>query len=818
MQRTRGNSRTKAAVGAALAAALALTGAPALAATTDAAGSGAEAGTWFESAYATWSGSDDGYRVYVRAQEAFDWRDDSRISGWLAEWDEVDSQLVRVIDEARGTWRVDVPGLPRGTYDIEVRDGDGAVVHAFDGLQTSSYPRNGAAFVPSDEDVYGFPGTNGAAPEGVTGGYLADGRIDPDAELVYLTAETMGDFDAAVFAEGRGDAREGDEPLVVRVIGTVGSFDEVAATKAEAGAEVPAGVGDGRMMSIGAGNGDVTIEGIGPDATVYGWGFTTAGASNVEFRNLSFDQWLDDAVYLNGGGSGTRASNLWVHNNTFGYGQNKHLALGQDPDQAKGDGAVDVSNHARNYTVDYNRFDGSSKAMLIGGGTGSISQHYGTIHHNWFHGSEERTPRVRNGRVHVFNNLYQDIQGHPFHNQLLERNTGYGIGAAHNATVWAEGNIFDDVNYPFLRSRQGHARGSQVIDYEPGPGESADANAGFNHFFGDAPGFIVSQESVAQGDFPESVAGFRSADDVEAGITEEDLDSLREAAGALQPNVLDEASAANFDPTLDVGVVVADGSTTTNPTMKTDPLAQLDWAFRPAEGGVWSTGTPDEAAALRAEIEERAGAIRRDVPQQTPSAPRITGVEINDERRSATSEFIPEPGRIVVHEGTFTIDWAGEDPLAEAYEVEWDRGEGEWTPIATIAASARPTTLLTETMNQFALPESVEIQAEADDPDAQFLFRVRAVNPAGASPWSETYALNGELVRATPAATVERRSGATNQLTVTVDEEYSDGLVLEESAVFDVRNNADGAYRVGSRLVHVDTYGGTKVRDVRFVD
>jgi pectate lyase len=45
--------------------------------------------------------------------------------------------------------------------------------------------------------------------------------------------------------------------------------------------------------------------------------------------------------------------------------------------------------------------------MLIGGGVGSIDAHYGTIHHNYFEGSEERTPRVRNGRVHVFNNLFE---------------------------------------------------------------------------------------------------------------------------------------------------------------------------------------------------------------------------------------------------------------------------------------------------------------------------------------------------------------------------------------------------------------------------
>lgn len=537
-----------------------------------------ECGTWYESAYATWTGTDAGYRAFVRTTGAYDWRTNSPIDGWLVSWEEVDARLVRQVDPARNTWRVDIPGLPRGNYDVQVRAADGAtVLHSFTGLETWSFPRNGAGFVPSNQNVSGFPGSNTFALNGAVGGYLPDGRLDPNAIVRYVTHENMAtSLPSNAFSTGRGATANARTPLVIRVLGTVGSFATVAATKAGAGAVVPPGVNDSRMLTIGSGNGNVTVEGVGPDATLFGWGITTAGAHNVEFRNLRFDQWFDDAIFLDGGGTVIRSSNLWVHHNTFGYGQNKHLALGQDPDQAKGDGAVDISNHPRNYTVDYNFFAGSSKVMLVGGGATSISNHYGTVHHNWFLGTEERTPRVRNGRIHVFNNLYQDIQGHPYHNQLLDRNTGYGIGAGHNATIWAEGNIFDNVNFPFLRSRQGHARGHQVINYEPGPGESSTANAGFNHFFGDAPGFVIAREVVTAGDFPATVAGFRSTSDYMPGLTEQGLQSLREAAMALQPNVLDQASGVFFAPGLDIGVVVAAGSTATNPAMTTNPAAQLD--------------------------------------------------------------------------------------------------------------------------------------------------------------------------------------------------------------------------------------------------
>lgn len=701
-------------------------------------GGAGQSGTWFETAYATWEDAgDDDYRAYVRTLGAYDWRDGSRIEGWLSEWEEVDDPLVREVDDHRGTWRVDVPGLPEGEYEIQVRESDGtSVVHTFDGLETRAFPREGAAFVPSDENS--FEGSHEFALDGATGGYLPDGREDPDADIVYVTHENMDStMTADVFTAGRDGAADERSPLVVRFLGTVGAFDTVTRTPEEAGAELPpVAFNNNRKASVGRGNGNVTLEGVGPDAVLFGWGISTGGAHNVELRNLTFDQFFDDAVEIHGGGTGVRASNVWVHNNTFGYGQNKFLNIADtDPDQAKGDGATDVVNHARNYTVAYNHYAGSSKAMLIGGGTGSISAHYGTIHHNWFEGSEERTPRVRNGRVHVFNNLYEDIQGHPYHNVLLDRNTGYGIGAAHNATIWAEGNIFDDVNFPFLRSRQGHARGHQAIDYVPGPGESESANAGFNHFFGDAPGFIVTREVATHGDFPANIKKFRSSEDYLPGLTAQDLQSLRQAALRLEPNILDEDSRENFDPTLDIGVTVAEGSTTTNPNMSTNPPAKLDWSFRPVQGGVWPTTNEGRVADLRAEIETSSGAMPAPAPTSAPRAPSLTSVVVNDEVLSVGGRYIPEP-KIVVHEGTFTVEWASDDVLARSYEIQWDGGTGEWQTIASVPAGARPTTFITQDIDQFANLRS--ILAQATDVDASYTFRVRALNDAGASDWSET--------------------------------------------------------------------------------
>lgn len=705
------------------------------------------AGTWFETAYATWAGkSVSGYRAYVRTLGAYDWRDNSPIAGWLQDWKEVDAQLIRKVDPARSIWRVDIPGLPRGEYEIQVRATDGTtVLHTFNELKTWSFPRNGAAFVPSNANT--FEGSHNFALNGAIGGYLPDGREDPSAKIIYVTHENMGEtLPSNVFSANRGTTANARTPLVIRFLGTVGSFKTVNSTVANSGTVGPPGLNANRMIQVGQGNGNVTLEGIGPDATIFGWGISTSGAHNVVFSNLHFDQWFDDAIEINGTSTTVRASNVWVHNITFGYGQNKHLALNQDPDQAKGDGATDISNHARNYTVSYNKYVESSKVLLIGGGTTSMSNHYGTIDHNWFDGSSERTPRVRIGKIHVFNNLYEDVQGTVYHNQLLDRSTGYGIGAAHNATVWAEGNVFENVNFPFLRSRQGHARGFQAIDYMPGPGETSTANAGFNHFFGDAPGFIIAKEDVTDGDFPSRIADFRNTSDYMPGLTDQGLQDLKTAALNLQPNVLDEASKKNFDPKLDIGVVVAAGSTTTNPAMTTNPPAQLDWSFRPTGSVVWPTGTPEQVEALKHEIETYSGALPALAPDSAPATPAISGVKINDEVRSAFSDaagsFIPSPGKIVVYKDTFTIDWVSNDVSTDHYEIQWDKGSNSWETVGTVEASSRPTTFITQSIDQFANFKA--ILAQADSKDATYAFRIKAVNSFGESDWSTIYAISGD--------------------------------------------------------------------------
>ncbi|WP_223596535.1 pectate lyase family protein [Neobacillus bataviensis] len=791
-----------------------------------------EAGTWFETAFATWTGrSEAKYEVYVRGTNVIDWRDGSQITGWLEDWtlvnDSANAKLVRVVDPARNTWRVDIPGLPQGEYEIQVRDENGTIIHTFTNLKTCSFVRNGAAFLPSN-DSNGFSGSNDFALDGAIGGYLPDGRVDPNATIIYVTHENMRETLAGpnnstpnVIAKREGAPNE-KTPLIIRFLGTVGSFERVNTSVSNSGTQAPPGVDSNRMLRVNSGNGNITFEGVGPDATIFGWGINTGGSHNVVIRNLTFGQQYASAIVANGGGVNVRASNVWIHNNTFGYGQNRYLALGHDPDNAKGDGSTDISNNLRNYTVSYNHYEGSSKAMLIGGNASEMDPHYGTIDHNWFEGSEERTPRVRGGRLHVFNNLYEDIQGHPYHNQLKGRNTGYGIGAGHNANIWAEGNIFDNVNFPFIRSRQGHARGFAPIDYLPGPGESDTANAGFNHLFGDQPGFIITKEVVTEGDFPESVEDFRNPSDVMTygtgedaiKITDADLDSLKQAALNLQPNIVYDGPHTFFDPKLDIGVVVAKGSTTTNPPMTATGgnvlAAQLDWAFRPTDNTkVWSTETSDDVAALRTHIETYSGVMPKLAPTETPVAPIISNVVINDQSISNN--------KVVVYDNTFTIDWENKDVLTESYEIQWDQGNGKWKTLKQVVHNALPKRYITQDIDQFAHLKA--ILAEASNGEV-YQFRVRALNAFGSSEWSDVFVVD-TVKEAIPSAVVNNLNGNENELIITINETYFDGTTNDADplkATLKIKNNSAGTYKIGRYNVYVDTKGNTQVREIYIVE
>jgi hypothetical protein len=401
--------------------------------------------------------------------------------------------------------------------------------------------------------------------------------------------------------------------------------------------------------------------------------------------------------------------------------------------------------------VAYNHFINVDKTHLVVGGVQNWTldnnghRHYGTFHHNWYQETHERNPRVRHHNVHTFNNLFEGIVGHPLHYRLMDRFSGYGIGAGHNATIWAEGNIFENTGFPFQRSRMGHARG-----YYP--------HVGHNHFFGDGPGFMVANRFVDHQGNDRGVEMYMPTSMSEFGYwigevgtegsviptpirevihmeTDAELAALTAIIRTLQPNVMDATAWGEFDASIDVGVLVNRDDVILMPppgdvlhgaspasanlaapgpdeaVVRTQGFPVLGqqaywhgWAF---DGGfvpsaldnVWPTGTAAQIAALRAEIETYSGAMSHASLNLPLVAPASVSISINDLEYMMHSRSSPMPSfRVITYADTFTINWTSNDPLAEAYEIGVFQN-GAWRVLDRIPVGGRPNTFITQNVH-----------------------------------------------------------------------------------------------------------------------
>lgn len=373
-----------------------------------------EAKGWQESAYLKWAPFEgaSSYNVYV---------DDKKI----------DAQLVR---QYKSYYRADVLGLKEGTYSVKVVpvNAEGAEIagaNTASNLVVKSYNREGFAHFKYD---------------GV-GAYNNDGTLKAGAKVLYITAksaktvsttvntgklETITGLQSIIDVYSKGKDKT---PIAFRFIGKISLSDLDHISSSAEGLQIK-----GAKMNM-------TFEGVGDDATVYGFGFLLRDATSVEFRNLAIMRCLDDAMSLD-----TDNSHVWIHNMDLFYGKKGGAA-----DQAKGDGTVDIKANSQYITVAYNRFWDNGKASMCGMKTES-GPNYITYHHNWFDHSDSRMARIRTMSVHMYNNYY-------LHNDV------YGVGATMGSSVFMESNYFDATKRPIMSSKQGtDAKGDGTFSGENG--------------------------------------------------------------------------------------------------------------------------------------------------------------------------------------------------------------------------------------------------------------------------------------------------------------------------------------------------------------
>ena len=215
-----------------------------------------------ESLYATFKGVSgaSGYNAYVK-----------KGSGSYVK---LDTQLIRSYS---GYYRVDAVGLSAGTYTLKI-------IPVFNGSETNdpkqcaiatdlnviSYDRTGFAFSKSEKNSSGD----------ASGAYNKDGSLKSGAKVFYVTSKTAKTISTDVVYDSKGTKKTftglqsiitayqkgfDTTPIAFRFIGQVKASDMDSLGSSSEGLQIK-GKAAGSMMNM-------TLEGIGDDATIYGFGF-----------------------------------------------------------------------------------------------------------------------------------------------------------------------------------------------------------------------------------------------------------------------------------------------------------------------------------------------------------------------------------------------------------------------------------------------------------------------------------------------------------------------------------------------------------------
>ncbi len=387
-----------------------------------------EAQGWFEAAYAQWepvSGAAD-YNVYIAPAGG--------------EYTQIDKELVRKYPTY---YRADAVGLKAGSYTMKIVPVDASKAEMTSAAMTT------AALTVKAHDRAGF--AHVGMPGGI-GAYKNDGTLKDNAKVVYVWADNANSIavDVETKSDGTTTTSTGLQnllylfqkgyattPIAIRIIGTIKKENMDELLSSSEGLQIK---GKSNYSEI-----PVTIEGIGNDAAISGFGMLIRYIKGLELRNFSVQLCMDDCISLDSGNS-----NIWIHNMDFFYGN-----TGGDADQAKGDGTVDMKNGSTHITMSYCHFIDCGKASL-GGMKSENTGLWHTYHHNWFDHSDSRHPRIRTMFYHVYNNYYDGI-------------SKYGVGVTSGGSAFVESNYFRNCKNPMLISKQGtDAEGDGTFSGEPG--------------------------------------------------------------------------------------------------------------------------------------------------------------------------------------------------------------------------------------------------------------------------------------------------------------------------------------------------------------
>ncbi|PWA35763.1 pectin lyase-like superfamily protein [Artemisia annua] len=158
-----------------------------------------------------------------------------------------------------------------------------------------------------------------------------------------------------------------------------------------------------------------TIDGRGQRIKLTGKGLRLKECENIIICNLEFE-----------GGRGHDVDGIQIKPNS------KHIWIDRCSLRDYDDGLIDITRQSTDITISRCYFSGHDKTMLIGADPSHVGDRCirVTVHHCFFDGTKQRHPRLRFGKVHLYNNYTRNW-------------TVYAICASVEAQIYSQCNIYE---------------------------------------------------------------------------------------------------------------------------------------------------------------------------------------------------------------------------------------------------------------------------------------------------------------------------------------------------------------------------------------
>ncbi|GHH94904.1 pectate lyase family protein [Streptomyces capillispiralis] len=235
-------------------------------------------------------------------------------------------------------------------------------------------------------------------------------------------------------------------PIVIQVEGTINHGN----TSKVSGGSCSTADGVIELKQIS----NVTIVGVGNGAVFDQLGIHIRESRNIIIQNVTIRNVKKSGSPTSNGGdaigmeSGVR--NVWVD----------HTTLEASGGESEGyDGLFDMKDNTQYVTLSYSTLRNSGRGGLIGSSESDTSNGYVTFHHNLYENIDSRTPLLRGGIAHIYNNHYKSLNESGINSRAGARakvDNNYfedskdvlGTFYTDAAGYWqVSGNIFDNVTW-----------------------------------------------------------------------------------------------------------------------------------------------------------------------------------------------------------------------------------------------------------------------------------------------------------------------------------------------------------------------------------